>query len=92
MRRILGILTQPGSRLRRCHHHDQADDDVLSIRGPEVSLGSLGPILVGRNRVTAHVRGRFPRQIHINKMKRMLRDSFEAPSRRWRGANRLREA
>ena len=36
--------------------------------------------------------GRFPRQIHISKVKGMLRAPFETPSRRWRGVNRLRQA
>ena len=41
------------NRVGRRHPCDgRADDGVVSIRGPEVSLGSLGPILVGRNRVT----------------------------------------
>ena len=58
-------------------HDDQADDGILSISCPEVSLGSLRS--TGRARSPRQVRGRFRRQIHISKVKGMLRDSFAAP-------------
>ena len=74
------------SRRRRCHHHDQADDGVLSTRDPEVSLGTLRS--TGRARSPRHIRGRFPRQIHISKVEGMVHDAVEAPSRRWRCGGR----
>ena len=43
-------------------------------------------------RATGDRRGRFPRQIHISQVKGMVRDAVEAPSRRWRGVNHLRQA
>ena len=46
----------------------------------------------GRAQSRDRIRGSFPRQIHISKVKGMLRAPFETPSRRWRGANRPREA
>ena len=54
-------------------HDDQADDGILSISCPEVSLGSLRS--TGRARSPRQVRGRFRRQIHISKVKGMLRAS-----------------
>ena len=55
-------------------HDDQADDGILSISGPEVSLGLLSS--TGRAQSPRHIRGRFQRQIHISKVEGMLRDSF----------------
>ena len=46
-RMFIQVRSTARSRRRRCRHDGQADDGVLSIRGPEVSLGSLVSILVG---------------------------------------------
>ena len=46
----------------------------------------------GRAQSRDRIRGRFPRQIHIGKVEGMVHDAVDAPSRRWRGVNRLRQA
>ncbi len=71
--------TPARARRRRCHRDDQADDGVLSIRRPEVSLGSPEVDWSGAM-PSPHIRGRFQRQIHISKVEGMVHDAVDAPS------------